>query len=64
MVANHVDFAPSNDFSLYDHVLDAAVMAGAIPTRFATGGPATDPERHFAMARGAASTVRPSPRST
>ena len=25
---------PSNDFSLYDHVLDAAVMVGAIPARY------------------------------
>ena len=25
---------PSNDFSLYDHVLDAAVLVGAIPARF------------------------------
>ena len=24
-----IDFIPSNDFSLYDHVLDAAVMVGA-----------------------------------
>ena len=24
---------PSNDFSLYDHVLDAAVLVGAIPAR-------------------------------
>jgi 5-methyltetrahydropteroyltriglutamate--homocysteine methyltransferase len=24
---------PSNDFSLYDHVLDTAVMTGAIPSR-------------------------------
>ena len=25
---------PSNDFSLYDHVLDMAVMVGAVPRRF------------------------------
>src|ERR1039457_1637536 len=25
---------PSNDFSLYDHVLDAAVLVGAIPARY------------------------------
>ena len=25
---------PSNDFSLYDHVLDTAVMTGAIPSRY------------------------------
>ena len=30
---------PSNDFSLYDHVLDTAVMVGAIPAAYGwTGG--------------------------
>ena len=29
-----IDHVPSNDFSLYDHVLDTAVMFGAIPARF------------------------------
>jgi 5-methyltetrahydropteroyltriglutamate--homocysteine methyltransferase len=42
---------PSNDFSLYDHVLDTAVMLGAIPPRF---GSAEGLDRYFAMARGAA----------
>jgi len=42
---------PSNDFSLYDHVLDAAVMLGAIPDRYATLR--DDPVAlYFAMARG------------
>lgn len=42
---------PSNDFSLYDHVLDAAVMVGAIPTRY--GSLRSDPiSQYFAMARG------------
>jgi 5-methyltetrahydropteroyltriglutamate--homocysteine methyltransferase len=42
---------PSNDFSLYDHVLDAAVLVGAIPERYA---PLADNPlaRYFAMARG------------
>lgn len=43
---------PSNDFSLYDHVLDTAVMTGAIPARYT--GPQF-PDRlgaYFAMARG------------
>ncbi len=45
-----IDFVPSNDFSLYDHVLDMAVMVGAIPGRFQS---ITDPlKRYFAMARG------------
>jgi 5-methyltetrahydropteroyltriglutamate--homocysteine methyltransferase len=38
---------PSHTFSLYDHVLDTAVMLGAIPERFRH---ADDP--YFAMARG------------
>lgn len=47
-----IDFVPSNDFSLYDHVLDAAVAVGAIPDRFdPTDGP-TGLDRYFAMARG------------
>ncbi|HEY7877031.1 MAG TPA: 5-methyltetrahydropteroyltriglutamate--homocysteine S-methyltransferase, partial [Gemmatimonadaceae bacterium] len=42
---------PSNDFTLYDHVLDASAMVGAIPDRYAPLGDdvlAT----YFAMARG------------
>jgi len=42
---------PSNDFSLYDHVLDAAVMVGAIPARFGQLRE-TSLEAYFAMARG------------
>jgi len=43
---------PSNDFSLYDHVLDMAVSMGAIPRRFhCAGGPASL-QTYFAMARG------------
>ena len=41
---------PTNDFSFYDHVLDAAVAFGAVPRRYDV---VTDPlERYFAMARG------------
>ena len=47
-----IDFVPSNDFSLYDHVLDAAVMVGAIPERFRTEAGPIDLDRYFAMARG------------
>ena len=50
-----IDILPSNDFSLYDHVLDTAVMVGAIPKRFATDGEAVDRGRYFALARGNAS---------
>jgi 5-methyltetrahydropteroyltriglutamate--homocysteine methyltransferase len=41
---------PSNTFSLYDHVLDTAVLVGAIPRRFAG---LDGLEAYFAMARGA-----------
>jgi 5-methyltetrahydropteroyltriglutamate--homocysteine methyltransferase len=44
-----IDFIPSNDFSLYDQVLDALVLIGATPERFGSG-PVTL-ERYFAMAR-------------
>ncbi|EKF19389.1 5-methyltetrahydropteroyltriglutamate--homocysteine S-methyltransferase [Nitratireductor pacificus pht-3B] len=43
---------PSNDFSLYDHVLDTSVMVGAIPEAYGwTGGP-VPLDIYFAMARG------------
>lgn len=47
-----IDIIPSNDFSLYDHMLDTAVLLGAIPPRFA--GIADADQRYFAMARGTA----------
>ena len=46
-----LDDIPSNTFSLYDHVLDQAVLVGAVPERF-TGLSGLD--RLFAMARGTA----------
>ncbi len=49
-----IDFISSNDFSLYDNMLDTSVMLGAIPKRFAN---LKDEELYFAMARGNASTV-------
>jgi 5-methyltetrahydropteroyltriglutamate--homocysteine methyltransferase len=52
-----IDVIPSNDFSLYDHVLDTAVMVGAVPERFAEAG-GSGRENYFAMARGTA-RVRP-----
>ena len=59
MATAGVDFIPSNDFSLYDHVLDAIVMVGAAPARFrATDAPITL-DRYFAMARGADIEGRP-----
>jgi 5-methyltetrahydropteroyltriglutamate--homocysteine methyltransferase len=52
MVAAGIDFVPSNDFSLYDHVLDAAVLVGAVPAWFAPGGDPPGLEPYFALARG------------
>jgi 5-methyltetrahydropteroyltriglutamate--homocysteine methyltransferase len=48
-----VDIIPSNDFSFYDHVLDTAVMLGAIPSRFQYAGGPMDLDTYFTMARGA-----------
>ena len=47
-----VGFVPSNDFSLYDHVLDTAVALGAVPSRFGPPGEQGNLTRYFAMARG------------
>ena len=44
---------PSNDFSLYDHVLDTSVMVGAIPDAYGWKGGAVSLATYFAMARGA-----------
>ncbi|MCW5696680.1 MAG: 5-methyltetrahydropteroyltriglutamate--homocysteine S-methyltransferase [Bauldia sp.] len=43
---------PSNDFSLYDHVLDTSVMLGAIPAAYGWSGGPVDLATYFAMARG------------
>ncbi|MCJ8055316.1 5-methyltetrahydropteroyltriglutamate--homocysteine S-methyltransferase [Shinella curvata] len=43
---------PSNDFSLYDHVLDTAVMVGAIPAAYGWTGGDVSLATYFAMARG------------
>jgi 5-methyltetrahydropteroyltriglutamate--homocysteine methyltransferase len=43
---------PSNDFSLYDHVLDMAVTVGAIPRRFNCASGPVSLQTYFAMARG------------
>ncbi|MBX3564889.1 MAG: 5-methyltetrahydropteroyltriglutamate--homocysteine S-methyltransferase [Sphingomonas sp.] len=47
-----VDWLPSNDFSLYDHVLDTSVMLGAVPARYAAADGQADLATYFAMARG------------
>ncbi len=48
---------PVNDFSLYDHVLDGAVLLGAVPPRHVAAVPDVSDDagrldRYFAMARG------------
>lgn len=47
-----VDIIPSNDFSLYDHVLDTSAMAGAVPAIYGWQGEDVGLETYFAMARG------------
>ncbi|MCT7468104.1 5-methyltetrahydropteroyltriglutamate--homocysteine S-methyltransferase [Aliarcobacter cryaerophilus] len=44
-----IDFIASNDFSLYDNMLDTTILLGAIPKRFQD---LKDEELYFAMARG------------
>jgi 5-methyltetrahydropteroyltriglutamate--homocysteine methyltransferase len=48
-----LDHIPSNDFSFYDHVLDTAVMVGAVPERFHVKDGQVDLNTYFALARGA-----------
>jgi len=47
-----IDVIPSNDFSLYDQVLDTSVMLGAIPGIYRGLGAADSLDVYFAMARG------------
>ncbi|MDR5171159.1 hypothetical protein IHQ56_04940 [Methylobacillus flagellatus] len=46
-----LDFITAGDFSSYDHVLDHAVMFGAIPRRFGLQGALSEHD-YFALARG------------
>ncbi len=46
------DVVPSNDFSLYDHVLDTAVLFDAIPERYRAVFAEDEMDGYFAMARG------------
>jgi 5-methyltetrahydropteroyltriglutamate--homocysteine methyltransferase len=47
-----IDIIPSNDFSLYDQVLDHTVMFGAIPDGYGWSEGAVSLETYFALARG------------
>ena len=56
-----IDLIPSNDFSLYDQVLDTVAMVGAVPARYELGrhratSTSTPTSRWRAAARPAAST--------
>ena len=47
-----IQHIPSNDFSLYDQMLDTSVMVGAIPSRYGHEGKDVSLDTYFAMARG------------
>lgn len=51
--SGEITYIPSNDFSLYDQVLDTIALFGAIPQRFAFNQENVDLDLYFAMARGA-----------
>lgn len=52
-----VTVIPSNDFSLYDQVLDTSAMVGAIPKIYGWIGGPVSVETYFAMARGSQKDV-------
>ncbi|MCM3717283.1 5-methyltetrahydropteroyltriglutamate--homocysteine S-methyltransferase [Fictibacillus phosphorivorans] len=47
-----IDLIPVGDFSLYDHVLDTAMMFGLVPNRFEYEGEKVSLETYFDVARG------------
>ncbi len=47
-----IDLIPSNDFSLYDHVLDTIALVGAVPERYGRMDGPVGLDTYFAMARG------------
>ena len=47
-----IDLIPSNDFSLYDQMLDMIALVGAVPRRYGWDGGPVDLDLYFAMARG------------
>ena len=52
-----IDLIPVGDFSLYDQVLDTAVMFGIVPKRFQNNGGKTSLETYFSIARGTKDAV-------
>ncbi len=49
---SNISAIPSNDFSLYDQILDTIAMVGTIPARYGWSGDTVDLRTYFAMARG------------
>jgi 5-methyltetrahydropteroyltriglutamate--homocysteine methyltransferase len=47
-----IDLIPSNDFSLYDQVLDTIALVGAVPARYGHDRGPVGLDTYFAMARG------------
>lgn len=47
-----INLIPSNDFSLYDQVLDTISLYGAVPPRFGWKGKTVDLDTYFTLARG------------
>ncbi len=62
--ASGIQVIPSNDFSLYDHVLDTSIMVGAIPELYRGLGAPDSLEVYFAMARGTRAGSDKPPRGT
>ncbi|KAB2328477.1 5-methyltetrahydropteroyltriglutamate--homocysteine S-methyltransferase [Cytobacillus depressus] len=52
-----IDLIPVGDFSLYDQVLDTAVMFGLVPKRFEYSGGKVSLETYFHIARGTKGAV-------
>ncbi|TCP68588.1 5-methyltetrahydropteroyltriglutamate--homocysteine S-methyltransferase [Baia soyae] len=52
-----IDYIPVGDFTLYDHMLDTAVMFGIVPERFSYTGGAVSLQTYFSMARGCQAAV-------
>ncbi|MED4919924.1 5-methyltetrahydropteroyltriglutamate--homocysteine S-methyltransferase [Weizmannia sp. CD-2023] len=52
-----IDLIPIGDFSLYDHILDTAVLFGLIPERFHHTNGAVSLDTYFSIARGNSNAV-------
>jgi 5-methyltetrahydropteroyltriglutamate--homocysteine methyltransferase len=59
--AKGIQHIPSNDFALYDQMLDTICMVGAVPGRYGFKGGKVDLATYFAMARGEQSASRDVP---